>query len=168
MPRAGLGIDAPPRKTPGRREGEQRTCMDAQEAAIRKLICDKTPDPLTMPFARWNRAAVGQLVQALLGIKLPVRAVGNSLQRWGFAPQTTITKAYEQRPEAVRRGLDEQYRAIAVRAKREFGLIQVNNGGINEMAVARPRLGAGQQCWPQYPNAHRFLGPVTGELAAAA
>lgn len=33
-------------KTPGRREGAQRTLTATQEAAIRKLICDKTPDQL--------------------------------------------------------------------------------------------------------------------------
>jgi transposase len=106
-------------KTPGRREGEQRTLTAAQEAAIRKLICDKTPDQLKMPFALWNRAAVGQLVQAQFGVKLPVRTVGHYLKRWGFTPQKPMKKAYEQRPEAVRHWLDEEYPAIAARAKKE-------------------------------------------------
>lgn len=106
-------------KPPGRREGEKRTLDAAQEAGIRKLICDKTPDQMKMPFALWSRAAVGQLVKAQLGIKLPVRTVGHYLKRWGFTPQKPIKKACEQRPEAVRQWLDEEYPAIAARAKQE-------------------------------------------------
>lgn len=72
-----------------------------------------------MPFALWNRAAVGQLVQAQCDVKLPVRTVGHYLKRWGFTPQKPIKKAYEQRPEAVRQWLDDEYPAIAARAKQE-------------------------------------------------
>ena len=53
----------------------------------------------------------------------PVRGVGNYLSRWGFTPQKPIKKAYEQRPEAVRAWLDEQYPEIEKRAKAEGGEI---------------------------------------------
>jgi len=52
-----------------------------------------------------------------------VRAVGNCLARWGFAPQKPIKRAYAQRPEAVQQWLDEQYPAIEARAKAERGEI---------------------------------------------
>jgi len=34
---------------------------------------------------------------------------GHYLKRWGFTPQKPIKESYEQRPEAVKQWLDEQY-----------------------------------------------------------
>jgi hypothetical protein len=70
-----------------------------------------------MDFALWSRGAVRQHIELSLGIKLSIRAVGNYLARWGFTPQKPIKKAYEQRPEAVKAWLDEQYPAIEAKAK---------------------------------------------------
>ncbi len=60
-----------------------------------------------------------QLVHDRLGIKLPIRTVGEYLKRWGFTPQKPIKKAYEQRPAEVKKWLDEEYPQIAARAKAE-------------------------------------------------
>ncbi|RFC35695.1 MAG: Winged helix-turn helix [Candidatus Nitrotoga sp. LAW] len=72
-----------------------------------------------MEFALWNRTAVMQLIERECGIRLSVRGVGNYLKRWGFTPQKPIKKAYEQRPEAVKNWLDNEYPAIGQRAKAE-------------------------------------------------
>ena len=108
---------APARR--GRREGESRTLTAEQEALIQHLICEKRPEQLKMVFALWSRAAVMQLVEHECGIKLSVRGIGNYLKRWGFTPQKPIKKAYEQRPEAVKAWLDNEYPAIEQRAKAE-------------------------------------------------
>ena len=50
-------------KAGGRKVGEQRRLTAAQEAQIRRLICDKTPDQLKMPYALWTRGAVAELVE---------------------------------------------------------------------------------------------------------
>src|SRR4030081_1777136 len=42
----------------GRETGEGRLLEVGQEALVRKLIADKTPDQLKMPYALWTRAAV--------------------------------------------------------------------------------------------------------------
>ena len=60
-----------------------------------------------------------QLIECECSIKLSVRGVGNYLRRWGFTPQKPIKKAYEQRPEAVKDRLDNEYPAIEQRAKAE-------------------------------------------------
>jgi transposase len=52
-------------------------------------------------------------------VDIPIRTVGEYLNRWGFSPQKPITKAYEQQPEAVQKWLDESYPNIAKRAKSE-------------------------------------------------
>ncbi len=103
----------------GRRSGDGRLLDAAQEALVRKLITDKTPDQLKMPYALWTRAAVSQLIEQRFGIRLPVRTMGLYLARWGFTPQKPMKKAYEQSPAAVRKWLDEDYPVIAARAKAE-------------------------------------------------
>ena len=86
---------------------------------MRKLITDKTPDQLKMPYALWTRGAVAQLIEQRFGIRLPVRTMGLYLARWGFTPQKPMKKAYEQSPAAVKKWLDEDYPVIAARAKAE-------------------------------------------------
>ena len=103
----------------GRKLGENRLLDPAQEALVRKLIADKTPDQLKMPYALWTRAAVAQLIEQRFGLRLQVRTMGKYLARWGFTPQKPMKKAYEQSPAAVKKWLDEDYPAIAARAKAE-------------------------------------------------
>jgi transposase len=103
----------------GRSTGDGRTLTAEQEKTIRKMICDRTPDQLKMPYALWTRSAVGELIRQQFGVKLPVRTVGHYLKRWGFTPQKPIRKAYEQRPAEVKTWLEKDYPAIAARAKAE-------------------------------------------------
>lgn len=103
----------------GRKVGDGRQLSEEQEGTIRKLICDRTPDQLKMPFALWSRSAVGELIRHQFGIKLPVRTIGHYLKRWGFTPQKPLRKAYEQRPAEVKAWLHEEFPAIQARAKVE-------------------------------------------------
>ena len=54
------------------------------------------------------------LLQQRFGLHLPVRTVGEYLQRWGFTPQKPLTKAYEQNPRKVKAWLEAHRDAIAV------------------------------------------------------
>ena len=107
----------------GRRAGENRSLSEEQEWLLQHLICEKRPEQMKMDFALWNRAAVSQLIKQECNISMPIRTVGHYLKRWGFTPQKPIKKAYEQRPEAVKQWLDEQYPEIARRARTEGGEI---------------------------------------------
>ncbi len=107
----------------GRSAGDGRLLSAAQEASVRRTICDKRPEQLKMEFALWTRAAVMQFVEREFGVRLSIRATGEYLRRWGFTPQKPIKRAYEQRPEAVKQWLDQQYPAIERRAKAEGGEI---------------------------------------------
>jgi transposase len=106
-------------KPRGRKRGEGRQLTPAQEAQMRHLICDKTPDQLKLGLALWNRQTVSQLIEDRLGITVPIRTIGEYLRRWGFTPQKPSKKAYEQRPAEVRKWLDEDYPQIVARAKAE-------------------------------------------------
>ena len=113
------GNKAIAKKQRGRRQGDQRTLEEDQETAIQKMITDKTPDQLKMPFALWTRQAVQQLIKHQYKIAMPIRTVGEYLKRWGFTAQKPAKRAYEQNPKAVKKWLDEEYPSIVQQAKTE-------------------------------------------------
>ena len=90
-----------------------------QAATIVRIIEDRCPDQLRLPFALWTREAVGQLITQRYGIRVSVWTVGRYLAKWGFTPQKPLRRAYEQDPAAVKRWLEEQYPAIRTAAKAE-------------------------------------------------
>jgi len=106
-------------KKRGRRLGHGRRLDATQEKQLRRLLIDKMPDQLKLPFALWTRRAVQDLIRRRFSIELPIRTVGDYLKRFGFTPQKPLKRAYEQNPRAVQRWLDEDYPAIAKRAKKE-------------------------------------------------
>ena len=103
----------------GRRHGEKRNLTAEQEATIKGLLIDKSPQQLKLSFALWNREAVQLLIQQQCGFLMPIRTVGEYLNRWGFTPQKPVKWAKEQSTPAVARWLVKDYPAIAKRAKEE-------------------------------------------------
>ncbi len=110
------GLKVQPR---GRRIGAQRRLAISQELRIQQLITDHTPDQLKLTFALWTRQAVQEIIQCEYEVRMPIRTVGAYLQRWGFTPQKPAKHAYEQRPAAVQKWLNEEYVTMAQRAKQE-------------------------------------------------
>jgi len=106
-------------KKRGRKTGEQRTLTNEQETTIQRLIRDKMPDQMKLPFALWTRKAISDLISRLFGIKLPIRTMGEYLKRWGYTPQRPLKRAYEQNPEKIKEWLDSTYPEIHDRAKKE-------------------------------------------------
>lgn len=103
----------------GRRQGEKRHLLPDQEREIKKLLIDRTPDQLKLPFALWTRDAVRILIKQQCGLEMPIRTVGEYLKRWGFTAQKPTKKAYEQKPEAVQKWLKEEYPTIRSQAIKE-------------------------------------------------
>ncbi len=106
-------------KTRGRKQGEKRTLNPEQEKELQKIIEDKEPDQLKLPFALWTRRAILQIVKKLYRIDMPIRTVGEYLKRWGFTPQKPLKRAYEQNPEAVKQWVEEEYPKITEKAKKD-------------------------------------------------
>ncbi len=106
-------------KKRGRPTGSCRTLTLEQEKELQKAMYDKCPDQLKLKFALWTRIAVQQLIKQLWSINMPIRTVGEYLQRWGFTPQRPLRRAYRQNPKAVKNWLDTEYPDIAERAKKE-------------------------------------------------
>ncbi|MCG3132015.1 MAG: hypothetical protein FLDDKLPJ_02825 [Phycisphaerae bacterium] len=79
-----------------------RSRLAGHEAATAvRLITDRCPDPLKMPFALWTREAARQLLLDRFDVDASVWTVGRCLARWGLTPQKPLRRAYEQDPEAV-------------------------------------------------------------------
>lgn len=131
------GLEALAARRRGRWPGTHRRLTPAQERTIQRLIADKTPDQLRMPFALWTRAAIGTLIRQRYGLRLPVRTIGHYLRRWGFTPQKPLKRAYEQRPEAIQRWLMHEYPVIAARARREGA--EIHWGDETSLSTSDPR-----------------------------
>lgn len=113
------GLAALLRDERGRKPGEGCKLTAAQEKDVQKLITDRLPEQLKLPFALWTRKAVAGLLEQRFGIKLPVRTMGEYLKRWGFTPQKPLKKAFEQNPRKVKAWLEQEYPQIAAQAKAE-------------------------------------------------
>jgi transposase len=126
-------------KKRGRKNGEQRTLTADQEKEIRELIRDKTPEQLKLPFALWTRKSVVDLIRFRMGIKMPIRTIGEYLRRWGYTPQRPLKRAYEQRPAEINKWLENTYPTIQERAKREKAEIHWGDetGVTNELHYGR-------------------------------
>jgi transposase len=84
-----------------------------------RLITDRCPDQLKLPFALWTRQAVAELIEQRWGLRLSVWTIGRYLKKWGFTPQKPLRRAYERDPVAVRKWLADEYPAIARAARQE-------------------------------------------------
>ena len=113
------GVNGLKHKTRGRRHGQKRRLDCEQERSIQRMLVDKTPDQLKLPFALWTRKAVQEAIAQHYGVTLPIRTIGEYLHRWGFTPQKPVKRAYEQQPERVRKWFDEEYPGIARKAHEE-------------------------------------------------
>jgi transposase len=108
----------------GRQPGEQKALSVDEEARIRKLIADRCPDQLKLPFALWTREAVLVLIERKTCKRLSLSAIGRYLRAWGFMAQRPMRRASERREADVRAWINDDYPGIAARAKVEKAEIQ--------------------------------------------
>lgn len=113
------GEEALPGDRTGRPVGSGRLLEPQQEQAIQDLIDTKLPHDLGIPQALWTRQAVQELIHQQTGQRLPIRTVGEYLNRWGYTPQKPVRKAYKQDPKEVAEWLDKEYPEIEKRAAKE-------------------------------------------------
>ncbi|MBK9698820.1 MAG: winged helix-turn-helix domain-containing protein [Flavobacteriales bacterium] len=90
-----------------------------QQKQTLRLIADKMPDQLKLPYALWSRKAIALLIKERFGVVLPERTMTDYLSRWGFSAPKPMRRAAEQRPELVRKWREEVYPAIERRAELE-------------------------------------------------
>ena len=103
----------------GRQPGAGQRLNEEQQAQLRRSIEQGYPEAYGIESGLWTRRAVQALIAQQCDIKMPVRTVGDYLKRWGYSPQRPLKRAYEQDPDAVAAWVEEDYPAIAARAKAE-------------------------------------------------
>src|SRR3954447_13971910 len=113
------GQEALPGDRTGRPFGSGRRLSSEQEEGIQQMIETKSPEKLEISSALWTRQAVQELIKRQVGIRLPIRTVGEYLRRWGYTPQKPVRKAYKQDPAAVTEWLGKTYPQIEKRAAQE-------------------------------------------------
>ena len=95
-----------------------------QPATTVRLISDRCPDQLKMPFVLWTRQAVQHLPAERFGLQVSVWTVGRYLAKWGLTPQKPLRRTYERDPRAVQGWLDRQYPAIVKQAKQSAAQVR--------------------------------------------
>lgn len=105
----------------GKKRGRKKRSRLAgyQAATTVRMITDRCPDQLKLPFALWTRDAVRQLIADRFETFVSVWTVGRYLRKWGFTPQKPLKRAYERNPEAVEKWLNKEYPAIRKKARKE-------------------------------------------------
>lgn len=111
------GIYGLKKKKRGRRQGGRLKSIES--ATLCRMIRDKNPDQLKMPFYLWTAEAVRDLIKKRYGVHYGIRQVQRYLKKWGFTPQKPKRAAYEQDMGEVKKWLEEMYPTIKKLAKRE-------------------------------------------------
>jgi transposase len=162
------GLEALPGDRTGRPVGSGRLLNPGQEARLEAVIVASSPTEQGIASGLWTRQAVRQLILQEFGLRLPIRTVGEYLARWGLTPQRPARHAYRQDPEEVRRWLEEEYPALAARAKAEGAEIQWGDesGARSDAARQRgyaPRNDPPEQAVPGYRFRVNMISTITNE-----
>lgn len=81
-------------------------------------VSAKNPLQLKFPFALWTSKMIGQLIYKSYNVRLSKASVCRLLNQLGLTPQRPIWKAYQQKPEDVKRWLKKEYPEIRSLARR--------------------------------------------------
>jgi transposase len=162
------GLEALPGDRTGRPVGSGRRLSPQQESRLEALIVINSPADHHIASGLWTRQAVRQLILQEFGLRLPIRTVGEYLRRWGLTPQRPVRHAARQEPEEVRRWLEEEYPALAARAKAEGAEIQWGDetGADGEAARQRgyaPRNEPPEQTVPGKRFRVNMISTITNE-----
>ncbi|WP_229880129.1 IS630 family transposase [Streptomyces echinoruber] len=106
-----------------RRPGPQELISDEERGTLFQAMADYTPEELLIGGPLWTRAAVRELIRMVCGVVMTERGVGTWLRRHGFSPQRPARRACQQCDEKVRAWLEQDYPAIAARAKTEKAVV---------------------------------------------
>ena len=90
---------------------------------VYQTVTNKNPLQLRFTFALWTAKMIGQIIYQRFGIKLSKASVCRLLNQLGLTPQRPVWRAYQQKPEAVEKWLQEEYPRIQRLARQSKAMI---------------------------------------------
>jgi transposase len=107
-----------------RKRGGRPPILDAKKLRwVYLTVVDKNPLQLKLPFALWTAKMIGKVIERKFGVSLSKASVCRLLSQLGITPQRPVWRAYQQKPEAVRKWLRYEYPRIRSMAKKMRGEI---------------------------------------------
>jgi transposase len=82
------------------------------------IIAKETPQQYRFPFALWTVEIIREILRKVFNIAVSSVTTWRVLRKLGLTPQKPLFRAYQQRPEEVKKYLEEEYPLIKKRAKR--------------------------------------------------
>ncbi|HDL01349.1 MAG TPA: IS630 family transposase [candidate division Zixibacteria bacterium] len=102
-----------------RKRGGRRPKLGAKELRwVYQTVTQKNPLQLKFTFALWTARMVGEVIYRKFGIRMSKASVCRLLNQLGLTPQRPVWRAYQQKPEAVQKWLEEEYPRIRRLARR--------------------------------------------------
>jgi transposase len=85
---------------------------------LAKILVDKRPDQLKLPFALWTRDQIIQAIYNKFGIRVGRSIITRTLQKLGYSFQKPTLRFKQQDPIIVRKWLTEDYNQIREEARK--------------------------------------------------
>jgi transposase len=103
----------------GRKPKTQMLLTDEEQGQIREIIISKAPNQLKLAGFLWTLAKISQYIWATYRKSVSVRCLSNYMKRWGLTCQRPTKRACGQDIARIEKFKQEEYPAIAKRAKAE-------------------------------------------------
>ena len=105
----------------GRPEGTGRSLSPDEEAQVKAILTEATPEDYDISMPRWTRKAVRELIRKLYDEDLTLQGVGKYLARWNMTPQKPVRHSREQEPAEVREFEEKTLPDAVNKAEKEGG-----------------------------------------------
>lgn len=106
-------------KKRGRKANEKMLLTQAEQKEIRQTIISKNPEQMKLNGFLWTLAKISQHIYVTYGKKVSVRCLSNYMERWGLTCQRPTKRACGHDIDRINKFKQEEYPAIAKRAKEE-------------------------------------------------
>jgi len=104
---------------PGRKSGEKCLLAAPLQNEIRRILTEKMPDDLGMPYSLWTRQIACDFIKKEYDVRLPLRTMTNYLKKWGFVCSTPKNSEAYNENSAFSRFIEDDFPDIVRRAKSE-------------------------------------------------
>ena len=122
---------------PGRKTGEKTLLTPARETEIKRLLIEKTPDELNMPYSLWTRQIASDFIKREYGVRLSLRCMTNYFRKWGFVCKAPLRDTGYRNDTGLACFIEEVFPNIVRRASYEnVGIYWYSETRIKNVRIA--------------------------------